>query len=108
MLGNVETVRVKEGIGRYAARCISPSKSHKLIKETASKALKNLKQFKPYKIKPPIKLEIVFVNTGMTQMAELVPTAKRTNGRTVSFTSNDYLETFKAMNAMIELAATTD
>jgi len=108
LLGNVETVKVKEGIGRYAARCVSPSKSHKLIKEAASKALKNLRQFKPYKIKPPIKLEIVFVNTGMTQMAELVPTVKRTNGRTVSFTSNDYLETFKAMNAMIELAATTD
>ena len=108
LLEKVETVEVKEGIGRYAARCVSPSKAQKLIKEAASKALKNLKQFKPYQIKPPIKLEIVFVNTGGAQMAELVPTVKRTNGRTLSFTSDDYLEAFRAMNAMITLAATTD
>jgi len=107
VLGKVETVKVKEGIGRYAARCVSPSKAQMLIKEGTAKALKNLKQFKPLRINPPIKLEIAFVNTGMTEMAELVPGAKRLDGRTVSFVSNDYLEAFKALRVMITLAGTS-
>jgi len=106
VLGRVETVKVKEGVGRYAARCISPAKARILIKEGASKALKNLKQFKPFKINPPIKLEVGFNNTGMTEMAELMPGAKRIDGRTVSFVSHDYLEAFKALRTMITLAGT--
>jgi len=106
VLRRVETVKVKEGVGRYAAHCVSPSKARMLIKEGASKALKNLKQFKPLKINPPIKVEVAFINTGMTEMAELLPGAKRVDGRTVTFASNEYLEAFKALRVMITLAAT--
>lgn len=107
ILGKVETVQVKEGIGRYAARCVSPARARILIKEGAIEALKNLKQFKPFKISPPIILRVAFINTGMTEMAELVPGVKRIDGRTVSFVSDDYLEAFKALRAMITLAGTT-
>jgi len=106
VLGRVETAKVKEGIGRYAARCVSPVKAQMLIKEGASKALKNLKQFRPLKIDPPIKLDVTFNNTGMTEMAELLPEVKRVNGRTVSLVSNDYLQAFKALRVMITLAGT--
>jgi D-amino peptidase len=107
ILGKVDTVEVKEGVGRYAARCVSPSRAQMLIKEGASKALKNLKQFKPFKINPPIKLDVEFINTGMTEMAELVPGTKRIDGRTVSFVSDDYLEAFKVLRVMITLAGTS-
>jgi D-amino peptidase len=107
VLGKVETVEVKEGIGRYAARCVSPSTARTLIRDGASKALKNLKQFKPFRLNPPIKLEVAFINTGMTEMAELIPEVKRIDGRTVSFVSDDYLEAFKVLRAMITLAGTT-
>jgi len=107
VLGKVETVKVKEGVGRYAARCVSPARARLLIKEGASKALKNMKRFKPFKINAPIKVNVTFINTGMTEMAELLPGAKRVNGRTVSFASDDYLKAFKALRAMITLAGTT-
>jgi len=107
ILGKVETVKVKEGVGRYSARCFSPSKAQMLIKEGALNALKNLKRFKPFKINPPIKLEVTFINTGMTEMAELVPGTKRLDGKTVTFVSDDYVEAFKALRVMIALAGTT-
>ncbi|KPV61582.1 MAG: D-aminopeptidase [Candidatus Bathyarchaeota archaeon BA1] len=106
LLGNVETVTVKEGVGRFAARCVSPVKARVLIKEGTTKALQRLNEFKPFKISPPIKLDIVFIHIGMAEMAELVPGAKRVDGRTISFVSNDYLEVFKALRAMITLAGT--
>jgi len=106
ILGLVEVVTVKEGVGRFAARCVSPSKARALIKKGAKKALKNVQKFKPFKIKPPIKVDVSFIHTGMTEMAELLPGVRRISGRTVSFVSEDYLEAFKALRAMITLAAT--
>jgi len=107
LLGTVETVAVKEGVGRFAARCVSPVKARRLIKEGAIRALKRLEEFKPLRIEPPIKIEVTFIHTGMTEMAELVPGAKRVDGRTVSFSSDDYLQAFKALRAMITLAGTS-
>jgi len=106
LLGFVETVTVKEGVGRFAARCVSPSRARALIKKGTARALKSVHKFKPFKIKPPIKIDVSFIHTGMTEMAELLPGAKRINGRTVSFVSNDYLEAYKALRVMITLAGT--
>jgi len=106
ILGSVETVTVKQGVGRFAARCASPIKARALIKKGAIKALKNRSKFKPFKVKPPIIINVSFIHTGMTEMAELLPGAKRINGRTVSYQSENYLDAFKALRAMITLAGT--
>lgn len=106
-LGKVETVVVKEAVGRTAACCLSPTKARELIKKGAIKALKNIANLKPFKIKPPIKLKVIFINPGMAEMAELVPRSKRVDGRTVSFSSKDMIEVYKAFRAMITLAGTT-
>ena len=106
LLRTVETVIVKEGVGRFAARCLSPTKARKIIKEGAARALKRLEEFKPFRIESPIKIDVTFIHTGMTEMAELIPGTKRVDGRTVSFFSDDYLQAFKALRAMITLAST--
>jgi len=105
VLGKVEGVRVKEGVGRFAARSISPFKARMLIKQGAINALSRLKEFKPFTVSPPIKLEVRFIHTGMTEMAEQLPGSKRIDGRTVCYASDDYLEVFKALRAMLILAS---
>ncbi|MEM3626657.1 MAG: M55 family metallopeptidase [Candidatus Bathyarchaeia archaeon] len=104
LLGRVETVAVKRAVGRYAAQCLTPSKARRKIKEAAHNALKKADEFKPFKLKPPITFEIEFINVGMTEMALLIPGVKQLASRTVTYTSNDLLEAFKAFNAMIMLA----
>jgi D-amino peptidase len=106
-LRNVVTVVVKEATGRTAARCISPIKARQLIKNGAAKALKHADSVKPFKIKPPINLKVAFMNSGMAEIAELVPGSKRIDGRTLSYTSKDLVEAYKAFLAMITLAGTT-
>ncbi len=105
-LGKVETVTVKEAIGRTAARCLSPKKTRQLIKKSAFKALKQVDEFKPFKLRPPINLKVAFVNTGMAEMAELVPRTKRVDSRAVSFNSRNMIEAFKTFLAMVALAGT--
>jgi len=107
LLKTVETVMVKEGVGRFAARCLSPAKARQLIKEGAVRAIRRLDDFKPFRIEPPIKIDVTFIHTGMTAMAELVPGASRVDGRTVSFSADDYMQAFKALQAMIALAGTS-
>jgi len=106
-LGKIETVSVKKAVGRYAAQTLTPLQARKLIKEAAAKTFKNLKKTKPFKLKPPVTFEVDFVNTGMTEMALLIPEVKQIASRTISYTSNDLLTAFKAFKAIIMLAGLT-
>ena len=106
VLGKVETVSVKEGVGRFAARSVNPLKARMLIKQGAANALSHVKEFKPFTVSSPIKLEVRFIHTGMTEMAEQLPGSKRIDGRTVSYPSDDYLDVFKALRVMLILAST--
>jgi D-amino peptidase len=105
-LGNVQTVAVKEAVGRNAAKCLPLAKARALIRDASFKAVKGVDKFKPFKFKPPIKLDVVFVNTGMAELAEFLPGSKRVDGRTVSYKAKDFLEVHKAFVAMFTLAGT--
>jgi len=58
--GEVETVAVKQGIGRQWARCLHPQVARKQIREAAQRAMDLVDKIKPYKIDLPatIKLEL--------------------------------------------------
>jgi len=43
----------------------------------------------------------------MAEVAELIPGSKRIDGRTLSYTSKDMVEVYRAFLAMITLAGTT-
>jgi D-amino peptidase len=99
----VETVVVKEAVGRFAARSLAPAVACDRIRVGAAAALKRKHQ--PYTLKPPIRLEVDFIVSQMADMAELVPGSVRTGGRSVSYTGGDYPEVFRAWRAMYNLAA---
>ena len=104
LLGKVGTVAVKKAVGRYAAQCLTPVKARKLIKEAAAKALKRIGEFEPFKLEPPITFEIDLINSGMTEMAMLIPGVEQIASRTVAYTSKDLIGAFKAFRAIIALA----
>jgi len=57
---DVETVAVKEGFTRNCGKILSPIKSRELIKKGIVRALKRIKDFKPYIVKPPLEVKIEF------------------------------------------------
>jgi D-amino peptidase len=95
IVGPIETVAVKEGIGK-AASMLHPSKARELIQKGVAAALRNLKTNKPYKPSAPYKLEIVFNNEDLALRASWFPGAARTGERSVAFTSNDFMDIIKA------------
>jgi D-amino peptidase len=99
---DVETVIVKEAVGRFAVRSLAPAVACERIRMGAAKALTT--RHTPFTFSAPMRLEVDFTLTQMADMAELVPGSTRTAGRTVSFTGDDYREVFRAWRAMYNLA----
>jgi D-amino peptidase len=94
LFGEVEAVVVKEAIAT-AAIMLSPVRAQGLIRTKTTAALKRLKDFKPYKLNPPYNLEVVYTDESMAVKASWIPGAVRTGARSVSFTSNDFMEMLK-------------
>lgn len=98
----VETVVVKQAVGRFAARSVSPAESCRRIREGAAAALG--RSHVPLVLPAPIRLEVEFQLTQMADMAELVPGSKRIGGRTLEYVHDDYREVFRAWRALYSLA----
>jgi D-amino peptidase len=104
LLGDgIETVVVKEAVGRFAARSLAPTLACERIRAGAAAGLR--RKHRLLEISPPIRLEVDFALTQMADMAELVPGSSRTGGRTVSYAGDDYREVFRAWRAMYNLAS---
>lgn len=99
----LETVVVKEGYGRQAARSLPPSFVHQLLREGAVKGLE--KGGKPFRVSPPLTLTVDFVRGVAIEMAELIPGVVRLEGYRTEFTHDDYVTIYKVFQAMNSLVA---
>jgi D-amino peptidase len=68
LLGDgLTTVEVKEGLGRFSARMLTPSRARELIEEGAKKALSDLSAVAPYDPGRPCEIEIDFTTPDRLQ-----------------------------------------
>jgi D-amino peptidase len=103
LLGTVETVEVKKGIGMYAGLCMPPARSRELIYEGAKRAMSGIKAFKPFRIKSPSVLQIRFTTASSVDRALRMPGVQRVDPLTVRFKGKDFMEAFKAFNTIADL-----
>ncbi|HLL55084.1 MAG TPA: M55 family metallopeptidase [Myxococcaceae bacterium] len=109
LLGDVETVEVKEAITRYAARCLSPAVACQRIQHAARQAVRRAadKAFAPYRLQGPLELEVAFTNSACADAAELLPDTVRRDGVTCVYTAPDAVTLLRVFRAWIMLAAYT-
>ena len=100
----VETAVVKEGIGRYAAKSLTPEAACELIRKKARIALENRASVKPLKMDPPYRFELTYLRSYMADAGEIIPQVERTGPRTVQFEIQDYIEGYKLFRALVSLA----
>lgn len=104
LLGDVETVVVKEALGRFSTRSVSPAESCRRIREGVAHAVGRTRQ--PFTVSTPCTLDVEFALTQFADQAELVPGSERVGGRLLRYTHADYREVYRAFRAMYILAAT--
>ena len=98
-------VAVKDAVGRYAAKMVPRDDARLLLKVGAKEALLKSASMKPFMVQPPCRFELGFHTSGQAEVAWLVPGVTRADARTVVFSSNDYLEGFRLLRALIALAS---
>ncbi len=97
LLGDVETVAVKEGIGG-AALCLHPEVARDRIRAGVEKALRNLDRFQPYKLSSPYTMVLKLKREEKVYTGALYPGAKRTGDWEVTYISDNLLDVIEAFN----------
>ena len=100
LLGNVETVAVKEGIGA-AALNLHPEEARDRIRAGVERALRNLDEFEPYKLDAPYTLVLTLkTEQNIYRGAALYPGAERTGDWELTYRSDDVMEIIRAYVGM--------
>jgi len=99
LLGNVETVAVKEGIGA-AALNLHPEVAREQIREGVERALSNLDDYKPYKLRAPYTLVLTLKTEQNIYRGSLFPGAKRTGDWELTYVGDDILDIMNAYRGM--------
>lgn len=100
----LETVAVKEGIDRYTAKCLAPAESQRRIREATVRALKRVREAKPYRLEGPVTIEVDFMSTAESEVGTLIPGVEKIGPRTIRIVQEDYLTAFKLSLACMILA----
>ncbi len=107
LIPQVEPVVVKEAIGRVAARSYQPVEARRRIKDGAQRALKRVKELKPFVVLRPVQLEIEWHYTGMADRCMLIPGVTRINPRTVGYKARDAEQAYTVTIACLVMARST-
>ena len=99
LLGSVETVAVKEGIGA-AALNLHPEVAREQIRAGVERALRNLSRYKPYKLQAPLTLVLKLKSEQSIYEGALFPGAKRTGDWELTYVAQDVLELMLAYRGM--------
>ena len=100
LLGNVETVAVKEGIGA-AALNLHPEVARDQIREGVERALRNLDDYEPYKLDAPYTLVLTLkTEQNIYRAAALYPGAQRTGDWEVTYKADDVMDIIRAYVGM--------
>lgn len=97
LLKNVCTVAVKKATSRFAAKCLHPKVSQKLIREAAYTAVRRAGEFTPFKPEKPIELKVEFHDGERAKQLSNRRGVVRLNGRTVSSKGMTMLEVYSLL-----------
>jgi D-amino peptidase len=100
----IETVVVKEAVGRAAAKNIHPTKAQELIRAAAERATKNCRTRAPFTFQSPITLRLALARSSQADRCLWMPGVKRVAPRIVEFTHEDYAVLYNAFRALMVLA----
>jgi D-amino peptidase len=95
LLGGVEGAVVKWAYGFHSARTLMPEAAYELIHQKVKQAIGRIKDFKPYKIKSPVQLDVRFKNYRPSEVLSYLSIIERTDSHSVRFMGKDIIEVSK-------------
>ena len=102
LIGNVEGAIVKENISFHSAKSLHPEAAYDLIAEKTLYAVKNIKKYKPYKIKGPITVSVAFKNYQPSQILSYLKMFNRIDSHTIEFKAKNMIEASHIMRVVLD------
>jgi D-amino peptidase len=103
----IETVIVKQAVGRNSAECLPPEVTHPMIKTAAKNSILRLQTGKgpgPLHTVTPVKIVIEFIYSDMADRTFMMPGATRLDGKRVEIQANNMAEAYLACRGLIAIA----
>ncbi|MEP7037673.1 MAG: M55 family metallopeptidase [Acidobacteriota bacterium] len=97
LLGDIEGAIVKWNYGFHSALTMMPEAVYSLIREKVKRAVGRIKDFKPYKLKTPVQLDVRFKNYRPSEVLSYLSIVERTDAHSIRFMGKDMVETSKFM-----------
>ena len=95
LLGDVEGAVVKRAISFHSAATMTPKASQALIRDKVKAALARRSAFKPYVVRPPITLDLVFKSYRPAEILAYLPIVQRMTSHGIRFIGKDMIEVSK-------------
>jgi D-amino peptidase len=95
LLGNIEGAAVKRAIGFHSAESMTPEAARDLIRRKAQDAVSRIGDFKPYKVRTPVQLDISFKNYRPSELLSYLSIVERTDSHSIRFMAKDMVEAQK-------------
>ena len=99
LLGDVETVPVKKGIGAAAVN-LHPEVTREMIRTGVEQALRSLDRYEPFHLESPYTLVLKLEDEEMVYKGSYYPGAQRTGDWELTYTSDDFLDIMLAFSYM--------
>jgi D-amino peptidase len=105
VFGAIETVATKQAVSRFAAITRHPAEVLDELKTKAGRAAQRVREFRPYRVsRGSVLMELQMATTAHADMVALIPGAKRTDGRVLSYRAKDMLEAYRTLRLAAILA----
>ena len=101
LLGDVEGAVVKWASGFHSAKTLMPAASYALIHDKVQKAVRRIKDFKPYKLTAPIQVDVRFKNYRPSEVLSYLSIVERTDAHSIRFTGKDMVEVSKFLEFIV-------
>jgi D-amino peptidase len=95
LLGDIEGAVVKWAVSFHSAKTLTPEMAYELIREKTKKAIQRIKDFKPYKVKQPVQLDVRFKAYRPSELLAYLPIVQRTDSHSIRFVGKDIIEVSK-------------
>ena len=92
LIGNVEGAVVKWALSFHSAATLQPEAAYDLIRDKAFRAVKNIKKYKPYRVKNPVTIEMGFKNYRPVEVLSYLSLFERTGSHTIRFSAKNMEE----------------
>ena len=102
LIGNAEGAVVKESISFHSAKSLHPEAAYDLIAEKTAFSVKNIKKYKPYKIRGPVTVSVSFKHYQPSQVLAYLDMFKRTDSHTIEFKAKNMIEASHIMRVVMD------